>query len=99
MQPHGRGARPPVIGKKNWARAPISTLLHVGRITEMGGHLALIVLHSQGAGGGAVLDGFAIDAHLALALRMEQLGECFVGLVDVLALVLSKDRQGRGPRQ
>ena len=44
------------------------------RITEMGDHLALIVLHGQGASSGAVLDAFAIDVHLALALRWSSSG-------------------------
>ena len=97
MQPHGRGARPAVVGKENGAGAPIPILLHVGRVTEMGDHLALVVLHFHSARGGAVLDGFAVDAHLTLALRVQKLRNRLLGLINLIAMAIGEDTLGRDP--
>ncbi len=74
VQPHGCGAGTTVVGKHDGAGARIFVLLHIGGVAEVRDGLAIAVLHLEGACGGRVVDGSAIDAHGALTHRVQQLG-------------------------
>ena len=63
----------------------------------MGDHLALLILHRHRACGGAVFDGFAIDAHLTLALGVEQLRDRSLGRIVLFNVTIGDGALGRSP--